>query len=234
MSYGLICWVRGCPDIFGMAFFSVPTARNREGYDRSGIIHCRCGWYADPYAAAMQSCQGLLRVRAELNLEHQNKLLEEACLYSSSVLPSTVIFFCSLYECNFSNFSHQDVFLRAFLRSWWQWYLGKQGIHLFLPRDLFLNNTVLNRRKPGERLISWAILDLEHRHLALAKSVIASIFSPGLSGTRSHLGRMLAEDVDGCNWKQVVSQKWKSASYWNLLGILISITDVLCGPEFLW
>jgi len=32
---------------------------------------------------------------------------------------------------------------------------------------------VLNRRKPGERLISWNMLDLEHRHLALAKSVIA-------------------------------------------------------------
>ena len=45
----------------------------------------------------MQSCQGLVRVRAEPNLEHQNKLLEEACLYSASVLPSSVNFLSTLY-----------------------------------------------------------------------------------------------------------------------------------------
>lgn len=44
----------------------------------------------------MQSCQGLVRVRAEPNVEQQHKLVEEACLYSTSVLLSSVNFFSVL------------------------------------------------------------------------------------------------------------------------------------------
>lgn len=124
-----------------------------------GVVHCQCGWCADLDTAAVQSRTELVRARAEPDLEHLNQLLEEACLYRASVLPSSINFFSVLYW----NATFPTSVIKMCSCMFSQGH-GGNGIQdsrefiYFFPGIFFLKNKVLNRRKDEERLISWNIL----------------------------------------------------------------------------